>query len=293
MKKIIALIAFLSLVAFGFAQDNMPFANVFKSKIETTDRGAFTKTGNNIKKGLQVEIGLDYEWTDSYNTVFKTDVFSPFEGKIRLGLNKYIEVDFAISHRQIHLNPWDDNGSFPEKSYSYWTPLEIGLRTQFIDSKQKSKTDASLYLALSVNNTMRSAYREDGTFRPDVLIDRPSYVTPEIALFVNHNIGERVVLGYNAGIRWTGIEIDGPKSAKNPNFVYTLRILAHVSEKMDLYGEHFNSIRVSHSPSLGMNIGARYGVSQKLTVDLNGGVGFNTSSPDGFAGLGLSYKLGK
>ncbi|MFT4970056.1 MAG: hypothetical protein ACI9O4_001808 [Chitinophagales bacterium] len=293
MKKIITLLTIMALVVFGFSQEEMPAKEEFKSTVSTTDRGAYTKTGENIKKGLQVEIGLDYEWTDSYNAINKTDVFSPLEARLRLGLSKYVEIDFAISNRQLVLRPWDDEGSFKEDKYGYWSPLEIGLRTQFIDSKKKSSTDASLYIGLSVNNTMRSAFNDDGTARDYVLVDRPSYVTPEFAFFVNHNLGKRVVLGYNAGVRWTGIVLDGPESAKNPDFVYTVRLLAHACEKLDIYAEHFNSIRAAHSPTTGMNFGTRFAVSKKFTLDINGGLGFNKTSPDGFAGVGLSYKLGK
>lgn len=293
MKKNITLLCIMAIAFLGFSQEEMPQKEEFKSIVSTTDRGAYTKTGENIKKGLQVELGLDYEWTDSYSTVYKTDVFSPLEARLRLGLSKYVELDFGISNRQLKLRPWDEDGSFNEDTYAYWSPLEIGLRTQFIDSKKKGATDASLYIALSVNNTMRSAFNDDGTRRDYVLVDRPSYVTPEFAFFVNHNLGKRVVLGYNAGVRWTGVALDGPESAMNPDFVYTVRLLAHACERLDLYAEHFNSVRKAHSPTLGMNFGSRFAISKKFTLDINGGLGFNKTSPDGFAGLGLSYKLGK
>lgn len=293
MKKIFTFLSFIALSFTGFSQEELPQKDEFKSTVTTTDRGAYTKTGENIKKGLQVELGFDYEWTDSHNSIYKTDVMSPLEARLRLGLSKYVELNFAVSNRQMILRPWDENGTFQEDKYAYWSPFEIAVRTQFIDSKKKIATDASLYLALSVNTTMRSAFNDDGTVRPYVLIDRPSYVTPEMALFVNHNIGKRLVLGYNLGVRWTGIAVDGPKSAKNPDLVYTLRLLAHACKKLDIYVEHFNNVRAAHSPNIGVNVGSRFGVTQKLVIDINGGLGFNTTSPDGFAGVGLSYKLGK
>jgi hypothetical protein len=293
MKKVFTLFCLSALTFYGFSQVAMLKRDEFKSKVSTTDRGAYTKTGENIKKGLQVELGFDYEWTDSPSPLFTRSVMTPLEGRLRLGLSKYVELNFAISNRQVKQDPRDKNSSFSTDRYAYWSPFEIAVRTQFIDSKKKSAADASLYLALSVNTTMRSAFNEDGTSRPYVLIDRPSYVTPEMALFVNHNMGKRMVFGYNLGLRWTGVAIDGPDSAKNPDLVYTIRVLTHVCEKIDFYAEHFNHVRVAHSPNMGINVGARFAATNKLVLDLNGGLGLNTTSSAGFAGAGLSYKLGK
>ena len=293
MKKKISLIALMAITFFGFSQEAEVAKEEFKSTVPTTDRGTYTKSGSNINKGLQLELGFNYDWVDSKNTVFKTDVMSPIEGNLRLGLSKYVELDFAISNRQVILRPWDENGTFQEDKYGYWSPLEIGVRTQFVDSKKKCGTDASLYLGLAVNTTQRSAFEDDGTLRPWVLVDRPSYVAPEMAFLVNHNLGKRVVLGYNAGLKWTGIVLDDAASAKNPDIFYSVRALFHVASPFDVYVEHFNAMRKAYSPTLGMNFGARYAVSKKFVLDINGGLGFNDSSSDGFAGLGLSYKLGK
>lgn len=293
MKKRLSFIALMAISFFAYSQEAPMEKEEFKSIVPTTDRGTFTRSGSNIKKGLQLELGFNYDWVDSKNNVFKTDVMTPIAGKLRLGLSKYVELDFAISNKQVILRPWDENGTFQEDKYGYWSPLEIGVRTQFIDSKKKCGTDASLYLGLAVNNTQRSRFDDNGTVRPWVLVDRPSYVAPEMAFLVNHNLGKRIVLGYNAGLKWTGIVLDDAASAKNPDIFYSVRALVHVASSFDLYVEHYNALRSSFSPNLGMNFGARYAVSKKFVLDLNGGLGLNDSSSDGFAGLGLSYKLGK
>lgn len=294
MNKNILLIAFMAISFIGFSQETTTLEKKpFKSTVPTTDRGAYTRTGENIKKGLQLELGLDYEWIDSKNTVFKTDVFSPIEMKLRLGLAKYVEVDFAISNRQMVLRPWDEDGTFKQDKYGYWSPMQIGVRAQFIDSKLKGDANASLYLGLGVNNTQRSAFNDDGSVRPWVLVDRPSYVTPEMALFIDHTIANRLELGYNFGVRWTGQVLDDAASAKNPDVFYTVRALLHLAKPWDLYVEHFNFMRKSGPPTLGINVGTRLAATKKLVIDINGGLGLNENSPEGFAGLGLSYKLGK
>jgi hypothetical protein len=293
MKKHLLFISLLAITFFGYSQETIIEEITFESTVPTTDRGTFTKSGSNINKGLQFELGFNYDWVDSRNNTFKTDVMSPIEGNLRLGLSKYVELDFAISNRQLVQRPWDENGSFQEDRYGFWSPLEIGIRTQFVDSKKKSGTDASLYLGLAVNNTQRSVFNDNGTSRPYVLVDRPSYVAPEMAFLVNHNIGKRIVLGYNAGLKWTGIVLDDAASAKNPDIFYSVRALIHVAAPFDIYVEHFNAIRSSFSPNLGMNFGARYAVTEKFVLDVNGGLGLNDNSSDGFAGVGLTYKLGK
>jgi hypothetical protein len=291
MKKHLSFLALATTFLFSYSQENT-LKEEFNSEIPVTDRGTYTRTGNNINKGLQVELGFDYQWLDSEESAFKTDVMSPIQAKLRLGLSKHVELDFAISNKQMIVKPWNEAMGGTDK-YNYWSPLEIGLRTQFIDSKKKCDVDASLYLGLAVNTTQRSAFDDNGTLRPWVLANRPSYVAPELALFIDHNLGKRFELGYNAGLKWTGIVLDTEASSKNPDIFYTVRVLYHVAKPFDLYVEHFNFMRKDYYSTLGMNFGARYGVTKKLVLDLNGGFGFNSASPDGFAGLGLSYKLGK
>ena len=114
MKKVFTLFYLSTLVLYGFSQAAMLKQDDFNSKVSTTDRGAYTKTGKNIKKGLQVELGFDYEWTDSPSPLFTQRVMTPLEGRLRLGLSKYVELNFAISNRQVKQDPQDKNSSFYE-----------------------------------------------------------------------------------------------------------------------------------------------------------------------------------
>lgn len=290
MKKHLSFIAMTAIMFFGYSQETTTTEAKFESEVPTVDRGAYTRPAQNIKKGLQIELGTNYEWTDSHNDVFKTDLYSPIQGKLRIGLSDRVELDFAINNQQMIVRSWD--GTYTDK-YNYWTPMDIGVRTQLLDSKKKCATDIALYIGMSVNTTQRSAMDDNGNVRPWVLVDRPSYVTPEFALFVNHNIGDRLVLGYNGGLKWTGRQYDQTVSRMEPDWFYTVRLLAHATTKFDVYAEHFNYIRRTWYPTLGMNFGARYAISEKFVADVNGGFGFNKKSPDAFVGLGISYKLGK
>lgn len=100
MKKKLSLIALMAVMFFGYSQETAPVKEEFKSNVPITDRGAYTRPGSNINKGLQLELGYNYDWVDSKNNVFKTDVMTPIAGKLRLGLSKYIELDFAIRDRK-------------------------------------------------------------------------------------------------------------------------------------------------------------------------------------------------
>ncbi|MCB9255626.1 MAG: transporter [Chitinophagales bacterium] len=292
MKKTLTFLMLSAILSFGYSQNTneSSASSSFESKVMNTDRGSYTRSASNIAKGLQVELGLGYDWVNSNNDTYKNDIFSPFKGKLRLGLSSKVEIDFAINNNQMVVRRWD--GSSTDK-YNYWSPLEIGIRTQLMNSKKKSATKAALYLGLGVNTTQRSAFEDDGTARPWVLVDRPSYVTPEFALFVGHKIGSRFDLAYNFGLKWTGIVLDDAVSAKNPDIFYTIRATVHAAKCLDLYLEHFNFMRKVYYSNLGLNLGARYAINKKFAVDINAGLGLNSASSDGFAGLGLSYKLGK
>lgn len=288
MNKIF-LFAFTAITFFGNAQETVTKSE-FKSEVPTTDRGTYTRSGHNINKGLQIELGTNYEWTNSNDATYKTDNFSPIQGKLRIGLSNRVEVDLGISNRQMVVRAWD--GSSVDK-YNYWTPLDIGIRTQFVESKKKSATAMSLYIGLSLNTTQRSAFDDNGVRRPWVIAERPSYITPEFALLGSHNLGSRVELSYNGGLKWTGKQYDQSVSRMEPDWFYTVRLLARATKKFDVYVEHFNYIRRTWSPTLGMNAGFRVAVTKKFVLDANGGLGLNSNSPDAFVGVGLTYKLGK
>lgn len=288
MKKNILLLLLLVVSTFAYSQEEAK--KEFKSKVLTTDRGMFGRTGATVGRGLQVELGINYEWTDSDNSTYKTDVFSPIKAKLRWALHDRVELNFAISNNQMVLRAWDE--SFKDK-YNYWSPLDIGLRAQFAETHKKVSTDASVYVGLGVYTTMRNAQDKNNVTRPWVLVDRPSYVTPEFAILVAHHFGKRVSLNYNAGVRWTGMVLDDAQTAKDPDYYYTVNVTVHALQMLDVYVEHFNYMRKSYYSNIGMNAGVRVAVIDKLTLDLNGGLGFNSASPDAFAGFGLSYKLGR
>lgn len=279
-----------AIMLFGYAQEVETTKVEFKSEVPTTDRGTYTRSGQNINKGLQIELGTNYEWTDSDNSTYKTDLFSPIQGKLRIGLSSRVEVDLAISNNQMVIRAWDESSI---DKYNYWSPLDIGIRTQLLDSKKKCGTDVALYIGLGLYTTQRSAIDDNGNRRPWVIAERSTYVTPEFALFVNHNLGKRFELGYNGGVKWTGTKYDQSVSRMEPDWFYTVRILAHATKRFDIYAEHFNYIRRTWYPTLGMNAGFKVAVTKKFVIDANGGLGFNSNSPDAFAGVGITYKLGR
>lgn len=288
MKKNILLLLLLVVSTFAYSQEETK--KEFNSRVLTTDRGMYSRTGATVGRGLQVELGVNYEWADSDNSVYKTDVLSPIQAKLRWALHDRVELNFAISNNEMIIRAWDE--SFKDK-YNYWSPLDLGIRAQFAETHKKVSTDASVYFGVGIYTTMRNAQDKDNVTRPWVLVDRPTYVTPDFALLVSHHFGKRFSLNYNAGVRWTGRVLDTQQTAKDPDYYYTVNLTVHALEMLDVYVEHFNYLRKSYYSSLGLNGGVRIAAMKKLTIDLNGGLGFNSASPEAFAGLGLSYKLGR
>ncbi|MCD8528949.1 MAG: hypothetical protein LRY27_03050 [Chitinophagales bacterium] len=140
MIRKLSLLAFSAIAMFGYSQNTAVEEknSDFESKLTTVDRGAYTRPAQNIRKGLQLEYGLNYEWTDSDNNLYKTDVFSPAQLKLRWGLSDRVEFNFKISNNQMVVRPWDETTMSVDK-YNYWSPLDIGVRAQFADSKKKMR----------------------------------------------------------------------------------------------------------------------------------------------------------
>lgn len=287
MNKVILTIGLIGSTLFSFGQEAESKTSTFESKVINTDRGTFTKSAATVGKGLQFEAGVNHDWVQSTNPVFKTTVLNPIQGQMRLGLSKDVEFNLAISNNELVLRNWD--GSSVDK-YNYWSPLEIGIRVRFVD---KANYNMAAYVSARAISTQRDVVSKDGDAQPWVLVARPNYVGPEFALLGNAKLGKRLELAYNAGIRWTGIQFDDAASANKPDLYYTVRVLAHLAEPLDFYVEHFNYTRKGFYSTLGLNGGFRYAISKKFVFDVNGGLGFNDASPEAFFGGGLTYRFGK
>lgn len=291
MKKI-AILNLIFLVLLGlnksYAQEEVKTVKTFKTKVFNTDRGTFTRSARTIGTGLQLEAGTNYEVTQTTNPAFRTTTFSPFQGQLRVGIAERVEFNFAIANNELVNRNWDESAT---DKYNYWTPLEIGLRVQLI---KRQKTDFSIFANFRAISTQREAVDEDGNERPWVLADRPNYVGPEFAFLGQHYIGQRIVLSYNGGIRWTGIQLDviDSNTAKRPDVYYIVRALFHFAESVDFYVEHFNFMRSNFYSTTGLNGGFRFALTRGILFDINGGFGFNDFSPVAFAGAGLSFNLG-
>ncbi|MGB1247249.1 MAG: transporter [Chitinophagales bacterium] len=273
------LLAFASTI--GFAQEVEKTA--FQSSTFSSDRGTYTRSGATFGRGLQLEMGVGYEWMDDDNDAFKTDQATPFAAQLRLGLSDKVELDFAIANRELIIRNWADG----KDKYNYWSPLQIGIRAQIIDAKCKDgnfKTQGSLYLGMGINTTQRNHLDDDDMIRDWVLVERPSFVAPEFALLMSHDIKSRFVLGYNFGVKWTD-------NGKRPDAFYSIRALMHLSKKMDFYAEHYNFMRKKVEPNLGLNFGVRYAITKGIMLDINGGTGLNENSSVGFAGIGFTFNL--
>jgi hypothetical protein len=285
-KSLFTFLSIVCIASFSNAQDT-DGKSAFESKVMNTDRGTFTRSATTIGKGLQLEAGIGNEWTQSTDPVFKTGVFNPFNGQLRIGLSKLVEFDLAISNNELVMRRWDGS---PTDRYNYWTPLEIGLRVQILD---KEKSNMAVFTNFRAISTQRDVVDKDGNAQPWVMVARPNYVGPEFAFLSRRKIGKRLEFATNVGIRWTGIVLDGAESAKRPDFYYTVRGLVHLTESFDFYVEHFNYMRNGFFPTLGLNSGFRYALSERFVVDINGGLGLKDVSPELFVGGGLSYRLGK
>lgn len=287
MKKVILIVGLIGSTLFGFSQEAESKSSTFESKVTNTDRGTFTRSAVTVGKGLQLEAGVNHDWVQSTNPVFKTTVFNPLTFQARLALHKDVEFNLAITNNELVQRNWD--GSATDK-YNYWSPMEVGVRVRFVD---KQKYNMAAYVGVRAISTQRDVVDSDGNAQPWVLVARPNYVGPEFALLGNLKIGSRLELAYNGGVRWTGIQLEGPESAGRPDAYYTVRALLHVAKPLDFYVEHFNYMRKGFYSTLGLNGGFRYAITEKFVFDVNGGLGLNDVSPEAFVGGGLTYRLGK
>ncbi len=294
MKKIY-LLTFLSFIlSFGYSQEDTntetTSGSEFESHVPNADRGFVTRSGATISKGMQTELGFNYLWNGMYTSQYKSDYLNPISIKSRWGIGDRVEIDLSISNIEMINRRWEDG---VKDKYNFWTPLQVGVRTQFVKSKKKDRTNGSIYAGFGIITTQRAGVDKDGNARPWVIAPRPNYVTPEFGLYMEHHLVDRLVLNYNVGLKWTGMILDDIQTSKNTNFYYAVKLLVHTATWMDVYVEHFNFINKDYYPNIGLNGGLRFAVSKKFLLDVNGGLGLNKRSPDAFVGFGAAYKFGK
>lgn len=114
---------------------------------------------------------------------------------------------------------------------------------------------------------------------------------PSFRLAVDHDLSDRVSLGYNLGMAWSS-EVTGdgePVRETFSRFVYTAALGFALGERLGAFAEVFGEEPVDAPGSSAASVdgGFTYLVRRNVQLDLFGGAGLTDEAADWFVGTGL------
>ncbi len=111
-----------------------------------------------------------------------------------------------------------------------------------------------------------------------------TYIVPSFRFTMQHNLSDRLSLGYNLGAEWTGY-------SASPKFIYTLTsaisLTSSIGAFIELYGLAAQSEKAEHS----IDGGFTYLIDNNCLIDISVGLGLTSNAPEYFISAGFSFRI--
>lgn len=224
-----------------------------------TDRPDQTETPALVPAGLfQAELGAAYEKAD--------DSLSNFihpNALLKFGLNKSLELRLIIEPSTV---------KFGEQTETGLAPIALGLKVRLLEEKGLlPKTSLIAHVSI-----------------PDAATDnfQTEKFAPDFRFVMAHTVSEKVKFSYNLGAEWDGFTSD-------PTYIYTVAPGFALSDKWGAFIEAYGFVQPDNKPDHRLDGGFTYLVKNNVQLDLSGGFGLSSISPDYFVAAGYSFRINK
>lgn len=205
---------------------------------------------------IQMENGFNIEKIDKNrrNYVYPTSL-------IKYGINQKFEFRFIAEYISTKNTGITQSGL---------TPVTFGFKTALLEEKGIiPKTSFIGHIT-----TSRLGSKEFKT----------PYIAPSFRFTMQHTITSNMVLAYNLGAEWNGIDPD-------QTYIYTLTTGFSLTDRLGCYTELYGFIRPYMKPDHRCDGGLTYLVNNNFMLDISGGVRLTENAPDNYLSLGLSYRF--
>lgn len=235
------------------------FQNFIFSQTENivTDRPDQTESPAIVApKHIQVENGFSIENVndDSKNTIFHTSLW-------RYGVNDNFELRMITDLRQSEGIGYKVNG---------FTPIKLGF-------KSKLSEEAGIWPQLSFIGHIAIPTLASDAFKSD-------FYAPSFRFAMQNTLSKKVGLGYNIGAEWDGVSAE-------PSFLYTISSSISITEKLGCFFEWYGFLPQTGSADNRADTGLTYFITPNFMIDVSGGIGLSSGSPDSFISGGFSFRL--
>jgi hypothetical protein len=110
------------------------------------------------------------------------------------------------------------------------------------------------------------------------------YIAPSFRFTMQHTISDKMVLAYNLGAEWNGIDAA-------QTYIYTLTTGFSLTDKLGMYTELYGFKTAYQQADHRCDGGFTYLINNDFIADISGGFGFSKNSPKNYISLGLSYRF--
>jgi len=229
-----------------------------------TDRPDLTESAYIIPTGkFQIETGFIFEGDKEQNV--KEENFSLFTTLFRYGVNDYFELRLGSS-----LNRQKTTIDSESENYFGISYVEAGMKIEMVEAHGNVPQIAFLTHVIIPESGKKEF--------------APGYLTPSLALAVDHELSDIFSLGYNLGVVWNGINA---KTAGK----YSAALGIGFSEKLGGFIETYGYFPQDEQGINILDLGLTYLIKNNLQIDVSGGIGLSRVAPDYFGNAGMSWRI--
>ncbi len=249
---------FLSLIPVLF----IAFPALAETPELVTDRPDQTESAEIVPQGfVQTELGFaDADAADAFAA-----------GLVRIGLSRRVELRVALDEAFLE---------GPEEA------VDVSLGAKFRVVDEKGRRPAIAAIAALNRRVGDSALPVSDGFRPS------------FRFAFGHTLGERLSLGYNAGVSWDEtVRFVGmpavPDKQLESRFLWTVALGIAGPERIGFFLEAFGDTGLSDdgSAETALDGGVTFLIRPNVQLDLYVGAGISDAAPDWLAGAGVSFRL--
>lgn len=178
--------------------------------------------------------------------------------------------------------------------YGIGERVELRLITEWITEKENGETRSGL---APVTIGFKAKLCEEKGLRPAISfighlttrnigsgVFATSYAAPSFRFTLQHNLSDRLSLGYNLGAGWDG-------ETANPVYLYTVTTGFATGKKTGAYIELYGYSAKGFSADHRFDGGFTWTPTADILADVSGGIGLSGHSPTGYIALGISYQI--
>jgi len=228
------------------------------------DRPGFTNPPDIVlPHHFQIESGFNYQYDNSTGLQSKSYLMPTT--LFRYGINQNFEIRLEID---IASQTYQTLSG--ESSLRGLAPIIIGTKYHIADQK-KALPQTSFLFSLVL------PYFGNEFFRPQ-------YPAPGFSFLFENALNKKFILDYNAGLQWNGNDAN-PIASVNFSPAY------NITKKLNVFAEIYSYFLKGQVPDYRADGGFAYLPANNIQLDISGGHGITSISPDYFISAGISIRL--